>query len=157
MTFSRRFFHILCSGFMSSRSFSFISLSFSLLSLYFYLTLICVCNFFFLFPENYILIRFIVASLFQSFIYMFGCIFFSRFRSLSLSSSISLFILFRTLTSFLFFFSPRTEFPLRYLSYRFFSRYIVKCTLLSCLYDTSVYFERVVITPVTIASLHCPY
>lgn len=84
---------------------------------------------------------------------------FSRFRSLSLVSSISLLILFHTLTFFLFhysFLSFRTGFPLRYLSYRFFNRYIVKRTLLSCLYDTSVYFERIVITPATIASFRCP-
>lgn len=136
------------------------SFHFSFLSLYFYLAVICVCVIF-LFPWKLYFNTFygcFFVSIFH-FRVMFGSAF---FRSLSLASSISLLILFCTLT-FLFFFhysflsfraassmiSPSPSSPIDS------SSAIVKRTLLSCLYNTSVYFERIVITPTTIASLHC--
>lgn len=133
---------------------------FPFLSLRFRLTLILFVSFFF---KNHILICFI--ALFFILIFYFyvtrSALSFSfysckKLRSLSLSFS------FRPFSSLLISFSALTFFLLfsfllfSHFSYWFFNCYIAKLTSLSCLLGGSVYFERVVITPATIPSLHCP-
>lgn len=135
--------------------FPFLSSRFRLVLIYY-----CFSSFF----ENYILICLI--ALFFHIALLFSC--FSSVSLFFIPCSFPFCLFFTFISSFLYlsllilFFAP--TFFLFYYSRFSFSRISRTDSLttislnsppLSCLLDGSVYFERVVITPATIASLHC--
>ena len=102
-----------------------------------------------LYISHFYVTRSALSFSFLPIISLFLSPFLFHFHLLSLTSLLISFVLiFFSLLLFSFLLSS-------HFSYWFFNCYISKLTSLSCLLGGSVYFEKVVITPATIASLHC--